>query len=188
MASTGTIVGLDLTGEKELIKALKELEGSINRRVIKKAANKSMKPVVKAAKEKLRGIDRTGQLRKSIGSRQKKFSSGVVWTGVGPRKGFKIMATVTRKGIRGKLGRTGVGSLFFGGEEEVVAVNPVNYAHLVEFGFKHYISGKTIPARPFLRPALDNNRGKVQSILVHELKVNIAKEVVKARQKAGGPR
>ena len=183
-----SIIGMDLRGEKAMIRALKDLDGSINRRVIKKAANKSMKPVVKAAKAKLRAIDRTGQLRKSIGSKQKKFPSGVVWTGVGPRSGFKIMATVARKGIRGKIGRTGVGSLFFGGEEEVVEVDPVKYAHLVEYGFKHYISGEHIEGRPFLRPALDNNRGKVQSILVHELKVNIAKEVVKARQKAGGPR
>ena len=183
-----TVVGLDLRGEKAMIAALKDLEGSINRRVIKGATRKAMKPVVKTAKAKLRAIDRTGQLRKSIGMKQKKFPAGVVWTGVGPRSGFKITALVPRKGIRGKIGQTGVGSLFFGGETEEVQVDPVKYAHLVEYGFKHYISGEQIPARPFLRPALDNNRGRVQSILVKELKVNIAKEVVKARRKAGGPK
>ncbi len=153
-----SIIGMDLRGEKAMIRALKDLDGSINRRVIKGASRKAMKPVVKSARENLRKHKRTGQLRKAMGTKQVKIATGVVWTGVGPRSGFKIDT------------------------ERFGPVNPVNYAHLLEYGNQRH-SGK-----PWLRPALDNNRGRIQSILVHELKVNIAKEAVKARQKAGGPR
>ena len=177
-----TTVGMDLRGEKELIKALKGLPGSVNRRVIKGATRKAMKPVVKTAKDKLRPFDRTGQLRKSIGTRQKKYPAGIMWTGVGPRKGFKISAEVetSRGGLLGLLGGKKT--------TEVVQVNPVNYAHLVEYGFHNKRAKKQIKARPFLRPALDQNRGRVQSILTKELKVGIAKEAAKARRKAGGPK
>ena len=153
-----SVVGLDLRGEKELIRALKDLEGSINRRVIKGATRKAMKPLIKAARAKIRPHDRTGQLRKSIGIRQKKFASGIVWTGVWPRRGFFINT------------------------EEFGRVDPQFYSHLLEFGNQKF-SGS-----PWMRPAWDANKGAIQSTLVKELKIGIAKEVVKARRKAGGPK
>ena len=153
-----TVVGLDLRGDKALIKALAALEGSVNRRVIKGATLKAMKPVVKSAKDNVRPHDRTGQLRKSIGTKQKKYPSGIMWTAVGPRKGFKIDT------------------------EQFGPVNPVNYGHLLEFGNQQH------DGKPWLRPAFDSNKGRIQSIMTRELRVGIAKEVLKARQKAGGPR
>ena len=157
MAKT-PLLTLNFRGDKALSKALDELAGSINRRVIKGATGKAMKPVVKSAKEILRPFDRTGQLRKSIGMKQKKYPSGVMWTGVGPRKGFKIQT------------------------EEFGPVNPVNYAHLIEFGTVR------ADARPFLRPAYDKNRTKVRGILNTELWAGIIKETNKARAKSGGKR
>ena len=159
----GSIVGLDLRGEKEMIKALKMLPGSINRRVIAKATRRAMKPVIKAARANLNKSKRTGQLRKSIGARTVKIEDGIVWTGVGVRKGFDIQT------------------------EEFGNINPRLYAHLVEKGFQHR-NGTTVPARPFLRPAWDNNRSRVGSILIGEVKVGLAKETERARRKAGGPR
>ena len=153
-----SVIGIDLTGEKELIRALKGLDGSINRRVIGKASRKAMRPVVKAARANIRPHDRTGQLRKSIGIRQKKFEAGVTWTGVWPRPKFKIMT------------------------EEFGPVDPQFYSHLLEFGNQKF-SGA-----PWMRPAWDANKGRVESILIRELKIGIAKEAEKARRKAGGPR
>ena len=140
------------------MKALNDLAGSINRKVIKGATGKAMKPVVKSAKEILRPHDRTGQLRKSIGIKQKKYPAGIIWTGVGPRSGFKIET------------------------EEFGPVNPVNYAHLIEFGNDRF------RPRPFLRPALDKNRSRINGIMQSELRKGIVRETNKARQKSGGKR
>jgi HK97 gp10 family phage protein len=43
----------------------------------------------------------------------------------------------------------------------------VNYGLLVEFGHTTK-SGKTVPAKPYLRPAIDNNRGKVMSVVLQK--------------------
>jgi HK97 gp10 family phage protein len=43
----------------------------------------------------------------------------------------------------------------------------VNYGLLVEFGHKT-ASGNTVPAHPYLRPAVDNNRGKVMSVVLRK--------------------
>lgn len=51
---------------------------------------------------------------------------------------------------------------------------PVKYAHLVEFGTIN------TRARPFLRPALKNNKAEVERIFASEISVQIAKEFARA--------
>lgn len=74
----------------------------------------------------------TGLLRRSIGSKVKTYPSGVTVAVVGPRLGF-------RKEVLRKRNRPFAPASM---------ANPVKYAHLMELGTR------SLPARPFLAPAL----------------------------------
>lgn len=63
------------------------------------------------------------------------------------------------------------------------------HAHLPEFGTgpRFHKSGKFVgvmPARPFLRPAWDNNSAKVLEILAAQLRVEIEKTLARAARRA----
>ena len=66
--------------------------------------------------------------------------------------------------------------------EEFGPVEPQFYSHVLEVGNQEF------SASPWMRQGWDANKGAIQSTLVKELKIGIAKEVVKARRKAGGPK
>lgn len=55
----------------------------------------------------------------------------------------------------------------------MMAAAPVWYSHLVEKGFVAKIFGtakrRVVPARPFLRPALDSNKQQVEALTLQEL-------------------
>jgi HK97 gp10 family phage protein len=53
------------------------------------------------------------------------------------------------------------------------------YAHLVEKGFMH-ISGRHVPARPFMRPALETSVQEIIQIVSTELKASLTKFQAKA--------
>ena len=145
---------LKLTGDKALIKALDAIGGRVNAKVIKPAASAAMVPVNKAAKRTLRANKRTGQLWRSIGKKTVQYKrTGVTWVGVGPRTGFDIDT------------------------EEFGRVDPVKYGHLVEFGTEHSA------AQPYLRPALDSNRGRIEAILSRKLWAGIRREAERLAKK-----
>lgn len=149
-------VNVRLDGDKELMRALASVTGREQEVVVKRATNRSMRPVVKEARRN--APVETGLLRKSIGARTKWYrkgaerGSGVAVTVVGPRKGFKVD------------GR-----------------NPAMYAHLVHGGTQPHeivpgearaltVGGVTIMAvqhpgakpNPFLGDAFDKSVGEVE--------------------------
>jgi hypothetical protein len=123
-------------------------------KVARKAMYAMTTPVLQTARAKVRV--RYGILKRSLGRVIKTYrQSGATVGVVGPRKGFRVI-------IKGK------------------PVDPVKYAHLVEFGRKavtvkkkkvlsdgEKVYGKSVRAAlpwPYLRPAFDINREKVQVI------------------------
>lgn len=141
-----------------------------------KACNKAMAPVLRTARQLV--TRRTGLLRKSLGKKQKKYGAkGNIYTIIGPLTGFKDPAT---------------------GE------NPVNIAHLVEFGTApHLIAPKNqsgalaikrghgptayvdgavqhpgATAKPFIRPAFDANKNSVLQIVGTELGKGLERQAV----------
>jgi HK97 gp10 family phage protein len=86
---------------------MREATSKIEKRVASAAVRAASRPVVNAARA---AVPRdTGQLRKSIGVKVKRYK-GAVWAGIGPRSGFKITASDGRPR------------------------NPTQYAHLIERG------------------------------------------------------
>ena len=143
-----------VTGARELRRHLRLLATAAANRVARRAVNMALTPVAKAAKRK--APVETGLLKKSIGKKVKVYRrSEMVWGGVGPRKGFK------GTGPDGK------------------PRNPLMYAHLVELGTKAARKHAPTAAKPFLRPALDEQRATVMAILRQEIMAGIDKELMR---------
>lgn len=167
-------VAIALEGAEQLERKLRLLEPKLFKKVIRNASKKAMQPMVVAAKTK--APIETGLLKKSIGMKQKQYTRArVVATIVGPRKGFKKLVKVLDQ---------------FGNLKEQYR-DPVNYAHLVEFGTaahalgsgsdsrKQVASGAQHPgsdAKPFLRPAFDENEHKALAIYRAELSKGVIAE------------
>lgn len=174
-------LGLKADGFEELRAKLAALPDKVFRRVVAQASRKSMKIVISEARSNARAIKETGALAKSLGVKQKTYRrSGVQITIVGPRKGFKT-SVATKNEVTGKM--------------VIVNRDPQWYAHLVEFGTAPHdlgdgsngrkgisTGGQRHPgakAKPFLRPAMDNNRAQVLSIYAKAMGEGIAKQAKK---------
>ena len=86
----------------------------------------------------------TGQLRKSLGRRVKTYRGS----------GVVVVLVGPRTGFKTQVGDK--------------TVNPTQYAHLVEKGTR------AVQARPFLRPALDNNEGVIRAKIAEVVAEGIA--------------
>ena len=161
-----------ILGERELMKAIDQLTGSAQRRIARPAIRAAASIVNKAAKSNLprRGwatttskgrtftYARTGALRRSIGVKMKTYrNSGAVVAIVGPRSKPSFKAQIP---LRSRV------------------ADPLRYAHLLERGTKFS------KARPFLRPALDNNRVRIRQTLIAKMREGLRKEAERAARKA----
>ena len=171
-------IGVQLSGARELGFILRKLPDRMHKVVLKGGVKKALKPVVKTARSNLSGHERTGQLRKSLGSVVRVYSSGVVAGFVGPRKGFFAIINGQR-------------------------VDPENYAHLIELGHRVVTGGsvarkgKLLKKRgdtgtvagfvepvPFLRDAHHRHRSTMVRALITETRTGINREVKKLARKA----
>ena len=173
--------GLEIVGDKELNKLLLRLPEKMLDDVLKKATRSSARRIVTSARKKidLQDLFETGLLRKSLQVKVKVNKKlGTVRARVWPNK--KIRGTAPD-------GRTRI---------------PFFYAHLVEFGYrvgsggtldnkrksKIELTGKAVvrghvPARPFLRPALDENRTKITREFDGKTRKFLDKAIAKADAK-----
>ncbi len=138
---------LTLIGDRKLAKKFEKLASTAARnRIVRRPLAAALTPISKAAKRNV--PVRFGLLKKSIGKKVKAYPGGV-WGGVGPRTGFRAV------------------------DEDGKTVDPIKYAHLVEFG-----TSKTSP-KPFLRPAFDATRSVAMRILRTGMAKNLIKEALK---------
>jgi len=159
---------IDLTGDKAVLRALRDLPERPARRVLRSALAAGGRVMAKAARAKC--PTETGTLKKSIGQRvwTSKDKRGVGVT-VGPRKGFR--RPVSRVGGKLKAGKRGAA----GAKQR----DPVKYAHLVEFGTER------APAKAFMRPAFDTTRSGVKSATMTKVAAGIEREAAKLAAKGG---
>ena len=158
-----------ITGEKELLRALRRLEPKLQRKALRRGMTKCARVLARGVKERIAAIDavETGLLKKSIGHRVYTLRDGQgVGAVVGPRKGFRRAVAVTGKRKRRlKAMKKGV--------EGQKYRDPAKYIHLIELGTKH------LPPRAFLRPSLDEARG----MILMTLRGEVAREIAKAQRK-----
>jgi HK97 gp10 family phage protein len=143
-----------VSGFQELDKQLAKLKGPVALRVLKSAMLAASKPIEERARANLRRHSRSGALALSIGRRfapdakADKIGQRFVVT-VGPIKGNRTAVALHNLAYR--RNRRGV-----------------FYGHFLERGFQH-TSGKAVPARPFLVPALRATQAQVINIFKSEL-------------------
>lgn len=111
---------MDVTGEKQVRKALRQLAGKPARRAVRKAVTAGGTPIVKQAKANLSGHKRSGALRRSIGKKRPiTYANGNIVGVIGPKLGMHTT-------YQGKF------------------IDPAFYAHLAEFGTKAHTVGKSV--------------------------------------------
>ena len=134
-----------MTG-KGVLRVLDGLDREVRKKIMGKAAWAAMTPVLKSAKARVtRNSDRTGMLANSLKRKRKSYGDGTfTWVGIGPDKSVVLLDT------------------------EFGKIVPSNYAHLIEFGTVR------MKARPFLRPALDANFNRIQTIMANKTRKGIA--------------
>jgi len=156
---------INLTGFKELEAALLKLPVELAKTVEADALRYGMIPVRKAAQQYAKGTKDTGQLYKSLGLtvrrvRKKGQAINRYTARVGPRGGFGItLGTKTKGKNKGKPIRR----------------DPRFYAHLIEYGTSK------VPARPFIRPAIESSQSAIIAGLAKGYEIGMAKVVKKIR-------
>lgn len=161
-----------LEGVEQSLKNLQEMTRTVRNKILRKAVNASSKVVLDAARQLVPSS--TGLLKKSLAVRVQTYrASGVVVGIVGPRTGYQK----TRQGKK---------ITSFGKKMKAAGQNPSKYAHLIEFGHnlarpKGNLIGY-VRARPFLRPAFDQNKSSVIALMEQR----ITEEIEKEAKKLGG--
>lgn len=143
-----------IQGVEQVVARLGNVSKAVRNKILRKAINAATGPVYKAARANAKNVvnqaasndavgqvmKSTGTLAKSIGRKVKIYrQSGVAVGIVGPRTGFKRTVTL-------KSGRE-------------LVVDPIKYSHLVEYGTRRS------RAKPFLRPAWDQNKNAAADAL-----------------------
>lgn len=172
----GLDIQISIAGMPDVIKALESIDKRYRNKGLRRAVSAASKLVNKAAKANLKrnGSFDTKALYRAIGWKIKRYQAGLLWVGiVGPRKDAP-----------GKPPRFRIKARRRGSKKEIT-VNPVKYAHLVEFGTRaHHIGlgsnsrrgrkfGKLHPGarpKPFLRPAIDENAQTAANLMIQELR------------------
>jgi len=142
-----------LEGGKELERALKTLGERTQRKVTRQAVNAALTPVLKSARA--HAPEESGLLKESLDKKVRTYTDTMTIVGlVGP--------DTTTKGE-------------FNGEIRV----PYKYAHLAENGHIDE-AGNFIPGHPFMRPAWDENQGKMLDVMKTKMGKGIEREAAKA--------
>tara|TARA_R100001086_G_scaffold238110_2_gene162634 strand:+ start:3918 stop:4481 length:564 start_codon:yes stop_codon:yes gene_type:complete len=178
MAGKGISFAFQFTGNKELQQILDGLPVKIRKTVMRRAMSRGADSVLNKMQMNLVPHEESGLLSDSLGVKMIQYKSGATVAVIGPRTGFKRM-------YHGKMR------------------NPLNYAHLVEYGtFQHMIhpltktvliigrSFKRAVIHPgskpvaFMRRAWQSKRAKALQIIGFEVRKGIERLVRKQRKTA----
>ncbi len=168
------MIGLKISGDKALAKALHKLPTAAYNRVVKPANAKVMRPVLKVAKQ-LVPVE-FGVLKESLGIKTKTYpKKGVVFTVVGPRIGFHVpigkeIKKPSVRGAGGKFESGGVKTLNY-------VRSPTKYGHLVELG---HGGPHPAAAHPYLRPAFDGQKATMLVRYIALIKQGMEREAKRA--------
>lgn len=161
MAGSANIAfGVDLTGDKELMRKLDGLSGNIGRKVLRKAMRAGSTPIKAEAKANV-PVGDTENLKDSLGVRMRWYNvTGTMVAVIGPR----IRKETTSK-------RTG----------KVTEALKGQHGYITEFGTApRYTKAGAYrgigPAQPFMRPAWDKMRKRAEILAVNKLLEEVEKE------------
>jgi HK97 gp10 family phage protein len=134
-------IKIDSSSLKSVLNALEKLPKELQKSAEKAVIRAGAKPILKAIKENVSGKivkQQSKTLKKSLGVSIRTSKSGWVGASIGPRSGFKY---ATKTGRRGKT--------------------KDKNADAQEVAFYLETGTPNMPARPFIRPALESAQGEV---------------------------
>ena len=172
-------------GLKELEKIMVEdLPNTVARRTLLSAIRVSAKPMQAAAKAKV-PKGGSGALAESIGLktiRNRGYNKEFASMALSPMRG-NMQAWAMYKDFYGGGGLGSTAAKVQSGSIDAKTAKEagIRHGHLVEFGFRH-TSGKQVPARPFLRPAFDQESGGFVNSFRGHLAVRVKNAVDKIRR------
>lgn len=183
VSNLASLLAMFAMAPQELDKAIKRTATKAGRIIKKTAKSKApnRKSTVKIGGKTYRLYGYSGALKRSIDAHVMKpgakklvprsYRWAMAWSAyVGASRKYKQKVFVRwYKPRKNKPTRTNF----------LMDARPVWYSHLVEKGFVAKIFGTAkrvvVPARPFLRPALDSNASQMESLTVQELQAQIDK-------------
>lgn len=144
-ASVASVAGIKMLvgieGIRETAKAMEGFHPTLKKKILRKVVRKAARPVLEAARARA-PVD-TGALEETLSIRSAQFG-------------------------RGRFGKNNVGAKVVTAKRERLGIDPDDkgyYPAVIEFGRKD----GTIPAQPYLRPALDDASEEVRYIYRNEL-------------------
>jgi HK97 gp10 family phage protein len=161
------VQSIRIEGIQGLAMALERLPAELQRAAESAVLRSGAKPIHKAAKSNASRSKDSGLLMKSIGITVKKTRTGQLTSRVGVRSGFKGRSLGFKISKRGKNK----------GKMTERFQNPVNYAHLVEYGTSHSA------AKPFIRPAIESTQDQVMGAMAAGYEKHLTKVVARIRRK-----
>lgn len=165
--------GINLVGDKELLRLFNTLPDKLQNRVMRGAVTKVARRMVKdmkAAVDTVGAVD-TGALKKSIGFRVKTTRTGVIAV-IGPRAAYRQAVTADKKGKLKAATKKRAATARQAGAK-VTYRQPSRYAHLVELGTDH-----TRP-KPFMRVGFRAGQDIGRATLRHDILAGIQREAAK---------
>lgn len=151
---------LKIEGLAEVNRALDQFAASTRRGILNRVLRKAAAPVVSSAKQM--APKDTGELRESI-------STQIVRSNAGKSAFAAAMRGGASRAEAGAAARTANAEARGQGASAVVRIRArAPHAFFNEFGTTK------MAAQPFLGPALRQNKGRVVSIIAHDLKTEIA--------------
>lgn len=174
---------LELQGNKELIRAMEQLSNKVQRDIGRKAVRAGSMPIFKEAKANLGRVvsdEATGKLKKSMG-RRFRTKKGIHYVVIGPAlpegahahlvefgTGPRYRHSLESRAVAGEkaagLGRTT--------QKEARVIKGKLEAAGIHGGYTGIM-----PARAFMRPAYDSQRGKA----IEEMEKKLQEEIFKGR-------
>jgi len=154
----------EINGWKALGKLLDEFPERIQRSIVNSVASSGANVVKKAAKKNLKqnGSYKTGDLYDSIKTKKKKGEHGV------------YLVYTSKAGAHAHLVEYGTGPRKLD-EEKEVQINPGQWVTITHTG--------SMPAKPFFRPAFDENHNEVMKKMATQMAKKLQKEGEKMNQK-----
>ena len=152
---TGQFSGLDLQVQLSGVKEVTKALAQFHPTLQKKLQRRATRRAAKPVQDTAKSLApiRTGTLRKNILIRAIKR-----------KRGSRIIGAKVVTATRERLG--------------IDEDDKFYYPAIMEYG----AASRNIPARPYLRPAMDANRDKVRAIYKVELKINISAAATQLRQ------
>ena len=167
---------IKVTGLKEVEATLQSLGSKAGTKILRQSMLAAARPILNQAKANAESIkEGSGALHKSLGSRFYAGARNVADDSQVLNMGGRF--TVSIAPIKRNRVAVALHNLFYGRKRRGIF-----YGHLLEFGHADR-AGKSVPARPFLKPALDSRGSQAVSTLADQLRARIARHLKQTAKK-----